>query len=756
VSTLHDAKPILPRWTIAALLVACGIGAYLLLPDDAQLIEDLLRDGKTAEARRQLERVSAAARRHEPDRFRRLELQVARRELPAGDPAARRAFWSQAIGSWRESNYSSDVLEEFLPVLPLLRDLPEAWRVLQPDFVRAPPSQRTRLTALLIGAALAANQPATAAAVQAAAFPAGSRPAAAALELARLWQLAGQPAAALEALGADPTAAVQARRMELLRALNRNREVFDLLRARLDAAPAAPPDPAAIEDLVAVALQAGQPADAVPYLRRLVQHRPDDLSALRRLRDVLVSAGTASAAIDVAARAVAAGGRAADDVRAQARILEWSGEPGPAFDAWLDLGRRGDREAVDRLIALNPGLYRDPDLVSALERIVPVPDRPDYTQRLARLEVALGRYDAALAHFTRYLADLPDDVPSLVEVARIQIELNRFTEADALLRRAAQLCPGDPAIERELAAALVWQGRNAEALTLYARLAARSPTEEITDPYTRLAESLGRYDELARGLRLRIQASPTPEARDYLMLAYAHEVGGDPAARRAALAEGLQRLPDDDELRLQLASALNDAKRLTEAQALLARHRRLHADPVAAALYLELMRLNDDTAAERLFLATPFAPPAARDDNVRERCALAWEALHDFAAAEKLWRELLAERPEDPARVADLARLLLGRGRTREASALLAPLLVDPPPPVLRLAAEVALAAGDPRAAEKYQSAYLTARPEAPASDWSALGDIRLSRGDRSGARSAYTEALRRLQGVIARKEGVP
>ncbi|MSU49651.1 MAG: hypothetical protein EXS37_11300 [Opitutus sp.] len=98
--------------------------------------------------------------------------------------------------------------------------------------------------------------------------------------------------------------------------------------------------------------------------------------------------------------------------------------------------------------------------------------------------------------------------------------------------------------------------------------------------------------------------------------------------------------------------------------------------------------------------------------------------------------------------------MLLLRGHTAEARALLAPLLLKPTPPILRLAAEIARAAGDRAAAEKYQMAYLNSLRTAPALDWSALGDIRLSRGDRTGAKRAYAEALRRMQSQFAPKGG--
>ena len=45
--------------------------------------------------------------------------------------------------------------------------------------------------------------------------------------------------------------------------------------------------------------------------------------------------------------------------------------------------------------------------------------------------------------------------------------------------------------------------------------------------------------------------------------------------------------------------------------------------------------------------------------------------------------------------------------------------------------------------------AYLEAVRNAPATDWGGLGDIRLSRGDRTSAKRAYAEALRRMHAQL-------
>ena len=759
MSPVARPKAILPWWQFALLLAACGAGVWLLLPDDSKLIGDLLRDGNPREARRLLAKLTPAQRARDFTHIRFLEVRAARLELRAADPAALDHFWREAIAAWKETDFSGPIFLEFTPLIPRLADSTAAWSLVAPSLARAPTIQRTRLITDFTRSALSANQPALAAEIFALGHPVNDRTPADALELSRLWQLAGPPADALTALGDSPAPLLATRRTELLRALNRNREALALLRTRADTSPL---DAALADELAAVALAAGEPATAAPYVQRYLPENPRDLSAQRRLRDLLLASNQPAAAALPARQAVALSQRAPDDLRELARLLEYSAQPAEAFSTWLDytlspdptLAATDRLAALDRLLALNPGLYRDDDLARALAKFVPVLGRTEYTLRLARLQVSLGLFDEARAAYESYLTATPLDADVIVESAHLQNELYRFTAAEALLRRAVQLRPTDLSLRREIADLLVAQNRHADALTLYRQLAQESDSEEILGPYVRLAESLGRYDDFTRGLRRRIDRGPTASARDYLLLAYGYELADDPVRRQATLDEALARTTDRDALRVQLAFSLSGEKKYAAAQSTLAPHTALHADATAATLYLELLRLNNDTATERRYLAEPLAPAIAHDGTLLERVAHAREALRDFAAAEQIWRELLALRPTEFDYAASLARVLLIRHHAGEAHRLLAPFLREPTPAIFQLAAETAEVAGDHRAAEAYQLAYLEALPTASANDWGALGDIRLSRGDRTGAKRAYAQALLRLHAQIAAKTG--
>lgn len=752
MSSLPKMKPILPWWQLGLLLALCGLAIYQLVPDDPRLIDNLIRDRNPRDARRQLEKVSPAKRANDPVRYLRLEVEIARLELRPDDRAALDAFARRGVAAWRESRYAPSILALIAPALAQLRDPAALWPELEAAVLAAPEKARAIAGERLATAALASSQPATAAQIYASTHPEATRTAAQRLEIARLRQLAGQPAEALAALGEEQSEEARALRLLLLRELNRNREALTLLLNR--AAASAKADVKLVADIATVALQAGAPAEAIPAVRSLLAAQPDDVATWRQLRTLHVSAGDPAGAVEAAQRAAALSERGTDDLRELARIHEYAGQPGPAFDTWLEIAlRSGDVPAVERLIALNPGLFRDVELARALNRVVPLPGRDDLTLRLARLEVMLGSYDNARTHFEQYLALRPEaDV--MIEYAHLHRELYRFGDAETWLRRAAELRPDNLGLRREIAECLVYQGRNKEALAIYAELAQRDRSPEVLDPFTRLAETLGDYEAFARALRQTVETATTPDVRDYKMLAYAYELNSRSDLRRATLEAGLKVFPKDDDLRMSLASALADARLYREAQSTLALHTKLREDPLAAELFLELMRLNNDTAAERRFLRETFSPAVLEDEDFLMHSAYAWEALREYPRAEAIHRQLQARHPANFQHAGDLARIALLRGHPKEAKQVLAPFLAAPTPAVLKLAAEIASSAGDHRNAEKYQAAYLSAMRNASATDWGALGDIRLSRGDRIGAKRAYAEALRRMHAELGTNKG--
>jgi arylsulfatase A-like enzyme/tetratricopeptide (TPR) repeat protein len=101
-------------------------------------------------------------------------------------------------------------------------------------------------------------------------------------------------------------------------------------------------------------------------------------------------------------------------------------------------------------------------------------------------------------------------------------------------------------------------------------------------------------------------------------------------------------------------------------------------------LAIQYARMGDERRAAR---EREQAGEAAANVNLRNRLGIAYAARKEFADAEPIFREILAERPEEPSTRHFLARLLRESGRAAEAEALLdgmdagGPLAPPPAPP---------------------------------------------------------------------------
>jgi arylsulfatase A-like enzyme/Tfp pilus assembly protein PilF len=90
-------------------------------------------------------------------------------------------------------------------------------------------------------------------------------------------------------------------------------------------------------------------------------------------------------------------------------------------------------------------------------------------------------------------------------------------------------------------------------------------------------------------------------------------------------------------------------------------------EPFHMRLAIQFARLGDDERAERERAA---AGKAAADVNLRNRLGIAYAARRDFTRAEPIFRDILAERPDEPSTRRFLARMLRETGREAEAAKL--------------------------------------------------------------------------------------
>ncbi|MCB1105787.1 MAG: tetratricopeptide repeat protein [Cephaloticoccus sp.] len=737
----------LPWWKLLLLVGGCLFGVWLLFPENSRYIEDLVTDGSYEEAITRLQALSPAERAKRPAYFASLEIQARRLLIQSqGSAVDYEPVWNDAIALWRGANYDDAILPEMAQLIPLLRSPDASWDRLQNAAGDLPENTLRRLAAMFSNAALAANQSGAAAELYARAKPDGTRTPAESLQLSKLWHLAGDPARALTALGEQNGMGLTRQRVQLLRELNRNQEAFRILQSAVLSETTYQGEAERAAALREIGLAGGIPAAAVPSYQAYAATRPDDLDAQRNLRDLLAAANLTADALPIARRIVELSHDDPGDLRIAAQLHEYAGHPNQAFDYWLKLAKTGDGPALDRLVALNPGLYRESDLAVAYEAVLQAEGHDQHLLAAAQLEKYLGNYDQAAEFFTRYLNENRDDADTWRDVAEMQRELFDYREAIASYRQILALAPDDTATAVRLIDTLVLVGRPREALELGRSLANRQPPDqEALASYLKIAGSLGLYEESARSLHRLLQLSADTSAHDYQALAYTYSLAKRPDDQLTALREGLNRFPEDEPLRLQLAQILANRGQYREAQSVLSSHSGLHRDPAAAILYLELLAVNQDATNRALFLNKARAAAVEQNPRFKLLLAQARERDGDYRQAESIWRELISLESGNADYLSALAYNLLAQSRPAEAKQLVPRILAAATPESLRLAADVTFATRDYTESESYLLRYLAESTKVAPSDWGALGDVRTELKDTDGAKAAYTVALQQL-----------
>lgn len=725
------------------------------MPDDHALLEDLIDDGKIGEARRVLEKISPETKAEESLRYAIAEQLITQAELGENPGQADlETYLGASIKRWERLKFADKLLELWLGDLSRGGGIEAVWFEFSRLWEKIPKPQQTRVTAALVRLALAQERADLAAAIFEQTHGGTPRITPQALELSRLYRLAGMTAKAVQALENATGPAVTDLRIALLRELNANDRALVELLAELEVAESLSSDQ--IELLVAVARGAGQPGRAVPWIERYLQSHPESLAMWRALVVVQRESGEATGAAASQAHVVTLSDRAPQELREWGRLLEGSGQPHEAFDAWSELSLLGDRAALDRLMALNPGLYRDRDLAEVLLEVVPVENHDDYTLTLARMLTGLGRYDESVEAYEAYFEAVPVDTVAMLELAVLQIELYRYDEASRWLQRIKMSDEAQPDTRRKLADAWAALGEFELALAEYRAVAEATGLMDDYGSYFRLARGLGSYEDFVSGLE-GVVSTAEADASNYLTLAYGYQLLGEETKAKQTLRDGMARFPENAEMPMRLAYAYSDAKQFRVAQEVVELHPGLGTQVEPTRLYLLLMRLNNDTAAEKRFLERQLSEAVINDPESKQTLARIYLLQGELETAEKYLRELHADLPDDWDVTGDLIVVLQRRGKAKEAQRILAPLLASDHAMAWQLAASVASELGNYADAEVYQTKYLAMVDPATATDWGALGDIRLSRGDVEGSKRAYRRALRAMQlTVLAESKGQP
>lgn len=245
-----------------------------------------------------------------------------------------------------------------------------------------------------------------------------------------------------------------------------------------------------------------------------------------------------------------------------AQTFEWTKQPDRAFDTYVELAAGGHRPALDRCISLNPGLFRQEDLMNAL-----VTGYPHYHED-DKLLLMTARFlgDAALRSeairfYGLYLKRNPEDAEAHFRLGAVHDEGVQLKQALAHYRRAHQLAPDNDFYLSKLARLATSLQEFDEALGYLKILGSRTKKRKYVEQYYTLAEGLGDHEATKEALRLLISIGGRLSPTNYLYLANAFREEGNLKAFLATLQEAHKKHPRNPFVRLDLAEAYLFSKR---------------------------------------------------------------------------------------------------------------------------------------------------------------------------------------------------
>jgi tetratricopeptide (TPR) repeat protein len=753
----ESALPIRPT-TLLGVLVGCGLVTMFLLPSDRQLLERQLRDGYTDRALQTLRRLSGKERSKRPGYYAVLELRLRRQTADAEAADEINALTVAACRAFEQFDYPADFLSEILALIALGQSANATHELLEPYLLQMPLAARERVYAALVSQALACADPHTAARLTMS-YESNAPPSEVTVtNLVRLWRFAERPDFALAAV--DRFAAQMRKplpevspllarvRIDLLREVGEPSKAFEATRDL-----AAAGNPTARDQLfdllVTTARESSRAKEIVPDLQRQVAAQPENPKLWPLLGEAALAARNPALAIEAYQKHSALQPDASSLLLDLARLCEGNNRPQMAFDYYLKLLPKSEPIAIDRLLALNPGLYRDGELVEALMAVTEFVFQNNHGLELARLEASVGRFEAALRNYDRLVRERRRDFELLVEYGELLMNLFRYDEALLVFTQAEQLRPSDLKVGKAIAECLFRKDDYAAALVRYRGLADQKPGAVSLEYYITLASSLGRLEDIIHGLNRKLESSADGNRYDYVRLVDAYSLKGeDDQVLKVALA-GLKLFPDDNNLRQHGVDVLRKRNNHAEAARLLSGHPGVKTDPEVAESYLHVLVDAKDYRQAESFLASGVGQSILLTPGVMEIRAYLHEVNDRPQEAKVLYAELYERDQQSVQYAMNYARVLCRLRQPREAEKVLAPFLSQPSLEMLRLAAVVYADGGDYAKAETYYRRSLEASGNAGAPDWRFLGDILAARGDKTKADEAYRQALREvLKGV--------
>jgi tetratricopeptide (TPR) repeat protein len=759
-----------PHRLLLGLLLVAVVAVWVVLPDAEKVLDRMVQDDLPARGVSTLEKVRADHRRSSPSKLERLaQIWLGRHALPKENGPEPLDLLAEAKALVEEGMRDPRLGREVAELLP---------RVTQPDSqdkvfpfwledARVSPEFRDILLARVPAAALARNNPRAAALALEHLWKRGEADQAEqAIAAARAWAWAQDPARAAQMIAKqwpdfmlliETKPELAREQIGWLRASRQATEALRLLKI-WRSVPGADEDPALFEAFLEVALGESLHADAMQAARAWWKQHPDDAGHIPLLLNTAIQCGQLDFALTIAEAGRRLQVAQNDDFRLQlARLYEWTGRAGEAFDEYLVLARNGDETAVQRLIILNPGLYRDADLVGIFEaRAGRLNTSESWWQYAARL-VGAGQYDEAIAAYNKAIELSPGDPQMHTDLALLQRELGQLDEAAFHFAKADELSGGRADMRLYLARTEYLRGRFSEAHALFKEMVLSAPTEENLEGYIGLSEMLGDLSGWVKGRQMLLTLKGTLPLADFQRLAYGFQLLGDVRSRIEVLRQALVEFSEVDGIRSELAYGLMNENRGIEALSLFETVTWDATHSVLITAYLDLLERLGKTDEMMAFLKLPSVREVVLADTLAARAAA---RAYAKAGQDKPAYQLLQHIAEIEGAAPDVlvlqAQIALRLGDKAAAMKAVELLSVIQTEDALRTAAALCVELGWLPRAEQLQSQLIALQPTPRFEDVGFLGDIRDLRGDKRAAKSTYRNAIDTFWRVPITAQGVP
>jgi tetratricopeptide (TPR) repeat protein len=335
------------------------------------------------------------------------------------------------------------------------------------------------------------------------------------------------------------------------------------------------------------------------------------------------------------------------------------------------------------------------------------------------------------------------------------MRLYEFEKALAVYKKAEKINPKDKAVLKDIAEILYHIGNYEESFKYYEILITQNPGLDILESYAVLAEALGQLNKLAQSIEMRITLSTNIVAWDYHQLAFSRKLLGQNNSFIATLKEGLNRFPNDASLRLQTVLALQETEQFNQAAEYLIQHPELKNNSELMQMYVGLLVRSQKLKEAQLFFTREVPEKFRSHPGLLESEAYVYETLKQPEKSLQIYAKLRKIDPDEIRYTANYARMLCLTGRYKEALPFVPLIEKGADKERFHLLAQIHSAAAKYKLAENYQKQYIALQPDDLPQAWGFLGDIYLSRGEKTLAKRAYQRGLEEIRKGLGLKSSL-